>query len=120
MNFEKTWSNMIAQLSENPVEVPTAPSNTRHPVWFNACIDNGELYIQNAISHTPSTQLPQRRKITKSAFATIHAYYVRWMNGEKDIRHEARTQSMNTTYIFALIKYFEIGSIPHPAVQSEI
>ncbi len=107
MTSESTWINMIDQLKGTPTEIATVPSNNKEPLWFNAYVENGDLYVQNSISHKPSTKMSQRRKISKNDFDVVYSYYHRWANGERHLRQEVRTLSRNTAYIFALIAYFE-------------
>jgi len=104
---ENTWSKIIAQLKEASMEIATVPSNNREPLWFHVCVENGNLYAENSISHKPSTKMSQRRKISKKDFETVFSYYHRWANGERYLRQEVRTLSRNTAYIFALIAHFE-------------
>jgi len=107
MNAGSTWSNIITSLKETPAEVVTVPSNNKEPLWFNAYIENGDLYVQNSVSHKPSTNISQRRKILKNDFHTVYSYFHRWANGERHLRQEVRKLSQNIAYIFALIAHFE-------------
>ena len=107
MNCEQIWNKIISSLVETPAEVSTVPSNNKEPLWFNAFIENGDLYVQNAVSHRPSTQMSKSRKISKKDFDIVYSYYHRWANGERHLRQEVRTMSRNTAYIFALISRFE-------------
>jgi hypothetical protein len=107
MNAESTWNNIIDLLKEAAAEVVTVPSNNKAPLWFNAYVENGDLFVQNSISHKPSTMMSQRRKISKIDFETVYFYYHRWANGERHLRQEVRTLSRNTAYIFALISKYE-------------
>ena len=107
MNADSTWSNIITQLKENDEEIRTVPSNNREPLWFNAYVENENLYVQNSIRNNPSTKMSQRRKISKKDFDTVYPYYHRWANGERHLRQKVRTLSRNTAYIFALIAHFE-------------
>lgn len=107
MSADKVWGDMISSLNVAPAEVPTIPSNNREPLWFNAFIENGALFVENAINHNPPTHMSKRRKISKKDFDTVYSYYHRWANGERYLRQEVRTLSRNTAYIFALISRFE-------------
>lgn len=107
MSSDQVWSRIKSSLNENSAEVPTIPSNNRKPLWFNAFVENGDLFVRNSTNHRPSTQMSQRRKISKDDFDTVYSYYHQWANGERHIRQEVRTLSRNTAYIFALISKFE-------------
>ncbi|KAB2954246.1 hypothetical protein F9B85_00695 [Heliorestis acidaminivorans] len=107
MSIETTWNNIMIRLKETSEDIATVPSNKKEPLWFNCYIENGDLYVQNSTTRTPSTKMSQRRKITKNDFETIYPYYYRWKNGEKHLTQEAKKLSMNTAYIFALIAHFE-------------
>lgn len=107
MSADVVWSKIMSSLKEMPNEVATVPSNNKEPLWFNAYIENGDLFVQNAITHRPSTQMSKSRKISRKDFDTVYCYYHRWANGERHLRQEVRTHSMNTAYIFALISRFE-------------
>lgn len=107
MSAESTWNKIIATLRDTHMEISTVPSNNRKPLWFAAYVENGDLYVQNATIHKPSTNISQRRKITKRDFETVYPYYHRWASGETYLRQEVRTLSRNTAYIFALIVEFE-------------
>jgi len=107
MNGEHTWKKITTALEGTPTEVATVPSNNKELLWFNAYIENGKLYVGNSESHSPSTNISQRRKITKNDFMTVYEYYHRWANGKRYLRQKVREISRNTAYIFALISHFE-------------
>lgn len=107
MTCERIWDQIISQLKVTPTEVVTVPSNNREPLWFNAYIENEDVYVQNSINYKPSTKMSERRKIFKNDFEVVYSYYHRWKNGERHLRQEVRTLSRNTAYIFALIAHFE-------------
>jgi hypothetical protein len=107
MNADNTWNKIVVILQKEPAEVVTVPSNKKEPLWFNASFENGNLYVQNSISHKPSTKMSQRRKISKNDFETVYSYYHRWANGERYLRQKMSSDSRNTAYIFALIAHFE-------------
>ena len=107
MSADMVWDNIITRLNDKPAEVSTVPSNNKEPLWFNAFIENGALFVENAINHRPSTHMSKSRKISKKDFDTVYSYYHRWANGERYLRQEVRTLSRNTAYIFALISRFE-------------
>lgn len=110
MNSENTWKMIIDQLQGVPAEIATVPSNKKEPLWFTASIDKGNLYIQSAINHKPSSMISKRRKISRKDFETVYSYYHRWANGETYLKREAIRISQNTSYIFALIAHFNKGS----------
>lgn len=107
MSAGKVWGNIISNLSEGPVEASTIPSNNRKPLWLTAYIENGILFVDNAVIHRPSTKMSRRRRISKKDFDTVYSYYHRWANGERHLRQEVRTLSRNTAYIFGLISKFK-------------
>lgn len=107
MSADQVWRNIISSLNETSAEISTVPSNNKEPLWFNAFIENGDLFVQNSANYRPSTQMSKRRKISKKDFDTVYSYYHRWANGERYLRQEVRTLSRNTAYIFALISKFE-------------
>jgi len=107
MNAEKIWNNIIAQLSDSSEEIATVPRNSREPLWFSASIENGNLYINNATNHRPSTSLSIKRKISKSDFEKVYPYYFRLADGETNLVKEVAAISMNSAYIYALIAKFE-------------
>lgn len=107
MSADRVWSNIMTNLKEMPSEVSTVPSNNKEPLWFIAFIENGDLFVKNAVNHRPSTKMSKSRKISKKDFDIVYSYYHRWANGERYLRQEVRTLSRNTAYIFALISKFE-------------
>lgn len=107
MNADQVWINIMTSLNDMPLELSTVPSNNKEPLWFNAFIENGDLFVENAVNHRPSTQMSKVRKISKKDFDTVYSYYYRWASGERYLRQEVRTLSRNTAYIFALISRFE-------------
>lgn len=107
MNVDNVWNNIITSLKEKSVDVVTVPSNKKEPLWFNAYIENENLFVQNAISCCPSTQMSQSRKISKKDFDIVYSYYRRWSDGEIHLRREVSMLSRNTAYIFGLIARFE-------------
>ena len=107
MNADQVWSNIMVSLNEKPSDLPTIPSNNRIPRWFSAYIENGDLFVKNAVNHRPSTKMSKIRKVSKKDFETVYSFYHRWANVERYLRQEVRTLSRNTAYIFALISRFE-------------
>ena len=69
--------------------------------------EGGNVFVENAKLHSPSSKISQSRKINKDLFLRVYSYYPRWANGERHLRQEVREFSWNTAYIFALIAHFE-------------
>ena len=107
MPGEHVWDKIMISLENNPTEISTITQNDREPLWFKAFVKNSHIIIENAEIHRPSTNLTNRRRITKKDFLLIYPYYRRWINGEIGIRNEVRDLSVNTSYIFALIVKYE-------------
>ena len=107
MNGDSMWQSINAGLSGKMHEIPTVPSNSKEPLWFKAYIELGEIFVQNATTHKPPTNMSQRRKISKLDFDTVFPYYHRWAKGESYLRQVVSRLSRNTAYIFALISFFE-------------
>lgn len=97
------WSRII-----EAVPISGEETQTTSGLWFKASSINSHLYVDNAIDHTPSSELLMQRSISKKDFLFVYSYYDRWVNGEVGVRHEVSRKSRNTAYIFALIdKYAE-------------
>lgn len=107
MNGEITWRGIIVSLTNNPTDISTIPSNNREPLWFNAFIENNELYVESSQTRKPSCKITGKRKIRKDDFLKVYSYYYRWAGGETHLRQVVRTLSRNTAYIFALINRYE-------------
>jgi hypothetical protein len=102
MCAETLWNTIIASLSPSGEEMQTTTD-----LWFRSSSNGGSLYIDKAFENSPSSGLSMQRTISKNDFLFVHAYYDRWLSGEKGIRHEVSRKSRNTAYIFALIGKFE-------------
>lgn len=107
MNGEEMWDTVFKALSNSVIELPTIPSTNRKPLWLQAYIDNGVLFVDSAKNNMPSSNMKKRRKITKKDFLTVYPYYHRWAKGERFLRQQVRLLSRNTAYIFALIANYE-------------
>ena len=106
MNIKDVWSDITTALREESIEIPTVPSNTAQPKWFIVYLESGRIYVDNAITHTPRTNISTRRKIKFDDFYLVASYYDRWAKGEIGVRHEVSRKSRNTAYIFGLISKF--------------
>ena len=107
MSGEITWKGIIGSLTNNPTDISTVPSTNREPLWFNAFIENRELYVRSSQNNQPSCRITGNRRIMKDDFLTVYGYYHRWAGGETHLRQIVRTLSRNTAYIFALINKYE-------------
>lgn len=103
MDIKEVWHNIINDLREGSEELPTVPSNTAQPKWFMAYLEEGDVYVDNAINHTPRTNISTRRKIKFSDFYLVASYYERWVKGETGIRNEVSSKSWHSAYILGLI-----------------
>lgn len=102
MNSEQLWNSIVFGLSSSEEELQTTTG-----LWFRASSENDKLFVEQAVNHSPSSDLTKPRTISKRDFSFVHSYYDRWTNGEIGIRHEVSRKSRNTAYIFALIDSFE-------------
>ncbi|HZK61995.1 MAG TPA: hypothetical protein VFC41_07945 [Anaerovoracaceae bacterium] len=107
MDSESVWLNIVVSVAIKPHDIHTVPRNARAPLWFHAYITRGRLYVENSTAREPSTKISVRREITYEDVDIVYSYYHRWLNGEKNIRHEVGRLSRNTAYILALISKFE-------------
>ena len=101
MNGETLWNSVISGLTSQGEELQTTTG-----LWFTAYSEDGKLFVDRAVNHSPISEITQSRSITKKDFIFVHSYYDRWINGEKGIRHEVSRKSRNTAYIFSLIDRF--------------
>lgn len=109
MNANDAWDSVITYLKSNPGDFKTVPRINRSPLWFHAMIEGQRILVDNARQNEPSSRIAVPRSIRFNDFELVHSYYKRWESGEVGIRDEVRRQSRNTAYIFALIKYFNVG-----------
>lgn len=102
MDGQLFWSKIIAQLTDGK-EIQTTRG-----LWFRAFVVNNNLYIDQAIDEIPSSQISKRRMITKKDFLFVYSYYEAWASGERGITQTVSKQSQNVSYIFAIIKAFQM------------
>ena len=96
------WADIIEALS-SPIELQTG----KQQKWFRASEKKGYIFIDNAVDHRPSCELSMPRPIRADEYIRMYPYYQRWMSGEPGVRMAALNESQNSTYIFALMSYFE-------------
>lgn len=102
-----TLEKIIAELSENPRDIPTAPrASGRTPVWFYVSVDKGVLTVSSARSHEPSSQIKGTRKLNSKEFETIRDIYLRRKRSEP-VYKEASEATRNSVYWFGILSEFD-------------
>jgi len=102
------WERIISNLVSKPIEIQTILLNSKEGIWFSANSIYGDVIITKAQKNKPSSKIKYPRKISEYEFIKLYPYYCKWKT--KDVKREyIRNLSKNTSYIFALINYFEKG-----------
>lgn len=57
------WSKILREFSENPRDVHTIPKVKKEPMWFFVYEEYGNIYIEKARSHEPSSSIQHRLRL---------------------------------------------------------
>jgi len=98
------WSFITSKLKN--IEIQTKKLNKEIGLWFSVNIIDENIIISKSIKNKPSSKIKNIRNITKNEFCNIYPYYQEWKNN-KISRAKIRNISQNTSYIFAIINYYE-------------
>ena len=101
MSGEVVWELIKKQLENNELEF-----KTKRNLWFAAIYVDNKIYIDKAKKNEPSSKVNMIRSISKDEFILVHSFYHRWINKEPGIIEKAGKESMNVSYIFALISNY--------------
>jgi len=99
------WKRIVFELSKTK-EISTVRRGKTEGIWFSANSINDNVIITESKIRKPSSKLNGTRKIDGKEFLKIYPYYQLWKEG-KVSRTIMQRLSLNTSYILALINYFE-------------
>ena len=102
------WRKIISELGQGTKEIKTIDSAGRseNGKWFSVRAIDETLYVNEAKTNKPSSTLAMERPISKKEFTDIYPNYSKWRAGTMP-REQAKGNSMNSSYIFALIHTFD-------------
>ncbi len=100
------WEKAILKFELGTMEIKTKRLNSTEGLWFSIISENDVLIISAAKINEPSSKLKNSIRLEKDDFKKIYPYYVQWKNGDI-LRKSVRKISRKTSYIFALMNYFE-------------
>ena len=105
---DSLWRKMITELGKDTKEIKTINSagHNDRGKWFSVKVVDDILYVDAARENSPSSSLMMARPISKKGFITLYANYSKWRAGTMT-RVQASGNSMNSSYIFALIHAFD-------------
>ena len=103
------WHNILSKLNGSPQEIQTVnkTGSAAGGKWFQVNVVDDTVYIDEAMINTPSSRLTNIRAISKTEFMALYPNYFKWRAGTMS-REQAKGNSMNSSYIFALINSFDI------------
>ena len=99
------WHKILLELSESPQEIQTLSKTGGK--WFHISVVEDTLYVNEAKTKNPSSKLANTRSISKTEFMALYPNYYKWRVGAMP-REQAKGNSMNSSYIFALINAFDV------------
>ena len=102
------WRKIIFELGRNVKEIKTIDSAgcNNNGKWFSVRVVDEIVYISEAKMNKPSSTLAMDRPISQKEFVGLYPNYYKWRTGIMS-REQAKGNSMNSSYIFALIHFFE-------------
>ena len=89
----KIWDLVYAYISATPGDIQTVSRK----IWFNAYAENGNVYIESAASHAPSSRITVRRRLDKENADTVYALYKKgaaWKETAKATRNYTYWQAI--------------------------
>jgi len=103
------WQKLLLTLSDLPQEVKTVSKtgSTAEGKWFYVNAVGDALHVDEAKTKIPSSKLANTRVITKVEFMALYPNYYKWRTGVMS-REQAKGNSLNSSYIFALINKFDV------------
>jgi len=100
--MENIYKKIIDNIKNNPRDLKTIPIS-RTGRWFYTYVQNGNIYVDIAKNHKPSSQLKIIRKLNYNDFEKVYPIYLRRVNGEQ-ISQEATAATRNQVYWYAIIE----------------
>ena len=105
-NMDFIWDNIIKKIDNRTVDIQTKKLNGEMGVWFSVNVFNDSIIIGKSIINSPSSKLKNQRIISKNEFLNVYQYYSNWKNNEIK-RTFLKNLSQNTSYIFAIIHFYD-------------
>jgi len=103
---DELWKNIIISLSQSPQDICTVTRYGSGGKWIHAKVINNTILVNKAKHNTPSSNMASERTINKTEFTKLYPLYYQWINGNIT-REQAKGNSMNSSYVFALINKFD-------------
>ena len=97
------WEDIVKSYTDNPREVCSQPITKRPGRWFFVYVENGDLYVDCAKEHKPSSQLTKRRMLSADAEKCniVFDLYCRRKRGEQ-VSAEATATTVNQIYWYGI------------------
>ena len=105
------WGKVINALANTPYNIRTIDKdgNTGGGKWFIASFDGCHIKIDGS-QKQPSSRLANSRFISREEFTKLYPNYYKWRTGVIP-RELAKGDSLNSSYIFALINAFDAATL---------
>lgn len=100
--MKNIWEELKGNLQENPRDIPTAPKQKKDPVWFHASSDGHHIYVENAKSTVPSSNIKGVRTLNKGEFERVYPLHIRREKGEA-VSEEAKKATANQVYWYGIL-----------------
>ena len=94
------YQDCIAIYQNDPRDVHTIPHNSS-PIWFHTGVENGQLFVEQAHSRTPSSTMVGRRFLPENEFYPVLSLYIRRKRGEH-VSQEAQKATQNQVYWYGI------------------
>ena len=95
------WNKILKEFSENPRDVHTTPKVKKEPKWFLVYEEYGNIYIEKARSHEPSSSIQHRLRLKKEEIEIMKNIYDKRNEGES-VSHLATKSSWMSVYWYGI------------------
>jgi len=102
------WRKMVTIFSADKIEIHTTPKlKSKQPLWFSVSVSGDDIYVGNAVKHSPSTKLSANRKLSYPEFERMYPIYLKRKAGHQ-VSTEATAASHNQVYWYALMGHCDL------------
>lgn len=95
------WNKILKEFSENPRDVHTVPKVKKEPKWFFVYEEYGNIYIEKAREHKPSSSIQHRLRLKKEEIEIMKNLYDKRDAGES-VSYLATKNSWMSVYWYGI------------------
>lgn len=100
------WEKLLEEFSMYPRDICTVPKLQVEPKWFHVYVEHGNLYVERAKTHEPSSTIKHRLRLNSEELDGMKQLYDRRKAGEA-ISALATQQSWMSVYWYGI--FSELG-----------